>query len=230
MLFGLLNRVKYPPLTTLCRRVSEQSITKYILTTDGTSEFKRAQVLFMLVMLLSAKFINILKWDENGLWMGSRRYLRGTNLDVITAETIVWITFLMSLHWRADQKLNPEMFSRVGLGTIRIVNALAISTIKSETGFDFSARATESRRAYIRSEEDGIGLVEAFSSIVLRSVGCRSLADSPKTVGPMPPPELTPINLSVIAFYTTMPLGAYETFKNMLEVSPFHFPRDHFGD
>ena len=40
----------------------------------------------------------------------SREYLRNTNLDVIAAEAIVWITFLMAKLRKADRKKNAEMF------------------------------------------------------------------------------------------------------------------------
>jgi hypothetical protein len=67
-----------------------------VLDTDGVLG-KQAAILSSLAMAASGHFVTkTLPWDKGGWWEGSRRCLRGTNLDVITAEAIVWTTFVMA--------------------------------------------------------------------------------------------------------------------------------------
>jgi hypothetical protein len=146
---------------------------------------------------------------------------------VITAETIVWLEFLMGEFWKAERKKDREMYERIGYVTTAMAGRMALTMIKSETGFDFVARAIESRKLYIQSVKDGT-LSEAFASVVLRSVGCKSLADPVAPVRPphRTPPEWTPISLLVGIFFSTIPSGYYDTFKSILREHSELFPHD----
>src|SRR5262249_52481568 len=97
------------------------------------------------IMAAAGHFVEKLRWDRNRMWEGSRRYLRDTNLDVITAEAIAWIHFLMMRFWRAEQKKDHEMFERIGYGTSFTTSQLALSMIEKQTGYDFKARWIECR-------------------------------------------------------------------------------------
>jgi hypothetical protein len=181
-------------------------------------------------MAAAGHFVRDLRW-EKGMWEGSRRYLRDTNLDVITAEAIIWMHFLMGRFWEADQEKDHEMFERVGYGTTFTALQLALDMIKEQTGFDFKARGVESRKLYLKVTKDRSGtFFEAFASVVLRSVGCQSLAEPQRTIGPLPPPEWMPLSLNVSIFFSTMPQAFYETFKNFLREWSDRFPHDEDDD
>src|SRR5262249_15135539 len=161
--------------------------------------------LSLVIIAAAGHFVGGLRWDrQKGIWEGSRRYLRDTNLDVITAEAIVWIHFLMGRFWRADQKEDHEMFERAGYATLFTASRLFLDMIEEQTGFDFKARAIESRKFYQEGLKDGRVSYEQFATIVLRSIGCRSLAEPLKAAGALPPLEWTPLVLNVSIFFATM--------------------------
>ena len=56
-----------------------------------------------------------LQWDRQKGWEGSRRYLRDTNLKVMTAEVVVWITLLDGKVLAGEE--DREMVERIGYGT-----------------------------------------------------------------------------------------------------------------
>jgi hypothetical protein len=122
MIFGIFN-AKPPPLTAFCTKLSVPANLFRLADgmTTGTSSniHNRAVVLSLVMMAAAGNFVEGLRWDrQKGMWEGSRRYLRDTNSDVIAAEAIVWIQFLMGKLWKADQKNDPETFERVGYDTI----------------------------------------------------------------------------------------------------------------
>jgi hypothetical protein len=135
------------------------------------------------------------------------------------------------------------MFERIGYATFGNATALTLMIIKSVTGFDFKRRGIESRTLYFQALGETFGarppdtrsatlkdqsLVEAFASIVFRSIGCKSLAEPLQPSGPqyMLAPEFTPISLHVAIFFKTMPQAYYDTFKNMLREAPGHFDEE----
>jgi len=235
-MFGFTKTIS-SPLTKLCTRLDDNlvnGVTADRLLRDvqirGGSEHKRAAILSLLIMAASGHFVSkSLPWDKGGWWEGSRRYLRGTNLDVITAEASVWIAFLMFQFRRHE---NREMRERIGYVSFPRAAQMTLMTIKSETGIDFTAREIESRKLYFEALKDD-ALSEAFASVVFRSLGCKSLAEPLKPSGPqyMLAPEWTPISLHVGIFFKTIPQGYYDTFKNiMLHEASDHFPPDEGWD
>jgi hypothetical protein len=174
MIFGRFTKAKPPPLTAYCMQLSAfENLLKaanraMIDASSGTD--KRAIILFLIIMSAAGNFVEGLQQNEP-FYKEMRQYLRDTNSDVITAEAMVWITVLLGQLWRADQKKDREMFERVGYVTVSTAGRLALEMIKSTTGVDFTARAIESRKLYLQSVKDG-KLVEAFASVLFRSVGC----------------------------------------------------------
>jgi hypothetical protein len=221
------------PLTAYCMQLSAfENLLKAAnraMTDASSGTDKRTIVLFLIIMSAAGNFVEGIQRDEP-FYKEMREYLRDTNPDVITAEAVVWITFLLGQVWKADQKKDREMFERVGYVTFDTANRLALGMIKSKTGFDFTASAIESRKLYIQSVKDG-KLVEAFASVLFRSVGCRSLAEPLKIVA-WPPLDLVwmHINIAVSIFFSSMPLGYYDTFKNMLRERSDLFPHDEEDD
>jgi hypothetical protein len=181
MIFGIFGKTKPPPLTAFCIKLSvPENLLKLVdsMTKDTSSSIaKRAIVLSSLIMGGAGHFVEKLQWDREGILEGSQRYLRDTNLDVITAEAIVWIHFLMERFWLADQKKDHEMFERVGLGTFREAFELALCTIEKQTGCDFRARSIESRKLYLEAMKERGLCSEPFANTVLQSVGCRTAQD-----------------------------------------------------
>jgi hypothetical protein len=200
-----------------------------MITNNSTKVDNRAVVLSVLIMAAAGHFVEDLRSNKEQMYKDLRRFLRDTNLDVITAEAIIWIMFLMYRLWQTDKKKDPKIFERIGNLTFSTANRLALGMIKSQTSFDFTARAIESRKLYSQSMKDvaaaRLPLVESFASVVLRSVGCRTLAEPPKTIG-LPPLEWMPLNIVVSIFFSTMPFAYYDTFKNMLRDQSDLFPHD----
>ena len=101
-MFSIFGRTKQYPLTELCTKLStpanllNSANTMCADVSSGTD--KRAIVLALVIMAAAGNFVRDLRWDQKkGLWEGSRRYLRNTNLDVTTAEAIVWTYVLMEI-------------------------------------------------------------------------------------------------------------------------------------
>lgn len=234
MIFRLFTKTKSPPLTAFCMQFSSFEklfkVANGVLTDRSPGPDKRASMLALLIMATAGQFVGPIELNEKP-YKEVRQYLRDTNLDVITAETIIWITFLISQLWRADQQNDREMFKRVGDITVSTAGSLAIKRIKSETGFDFMLRAIESLRFYHQSVKDG-EITEAFVSVLFRSVGCRSLAEPLKSIT-ISPLDLVWSRFCIIVsdFCSTIPPASYETFKNILKERPdlFSYHDDNFG-
>jgi hypothetical protein len=224
-MFGFTKKIP-TPLTEFCTRLDANLIeAANLVMADGSPKVdKRVNILSLLIMAASGNFVSSLRWDKAGFWEGSRRYLRGTNLDVITAEASVWIAFLMGQCWK-NEKDRERLERMIGRLTFHMAARMALGFIRSSTGFDFTEVATERRKLYLQSLKYD-PLFESFASVVLRSVGRKSLAEplSPVSPPPQTAPEWTPISMNVGVFFSTMPLGYYDTFKNMLREAPGHFP------
>src|ERR1700680_405590 len=83
------------PLTDLCSKFSPAFIADFVERGDPSDELKRAKLLCYFVMYGAAHFVNgSLDPEKSGLWVGSQSLLADTN-KVLTAETIVWLCFLM---------------------------------------------------------------------------------------------------------------------------------------
>jgi hypothetical protein len=229
-IFGIFNKTKRrregvgrelaPPLTELCTRLSAPanllSLADSMTIDLSSSVDKRPIVLSLVVMAAAGHFVGRLRWDpQKGLWEGSERYLRDANLDVITAEAIVWIQFLMGRFWTADLTKHRENFERVGPGTFSTASKLALAVIKDETGFDFEAQCIQRRMLYLEAMKEGGVSFEPFATIVLRSIGRRSLAEPLRAIKSLPP--WTPLALNVSIFFSTAPQAFYETFQNLLK-------------
>ena len=226
-----MDDVKTPPLTTFCLKLSDPRslvpLADKMTLGSSTSLDKRAGVLTLFIMGAAGDFVSGLRWDQQeGMWEGSQRYLSDTNLDVITAEAIVWIHFLVGRLWLADKKNDPDMFERLGRGTTHTAFELALSWIEDHTGFNFKPRAIERRKLYLEALKDNTVSFEPFATMVLRSVGCQSFAEPLKTIGLLGPSEWTPLSMYVGIFYSTMVTGFYETFKNCLRQWSDRFPHD----
>jgi hypothetical protein len=230
MIFGNFRKAQ-PPLTAYCTKLAEPANLLNLadlMTTGGSAGIdKRAVVLSLVIMAAAGHFVGRLDWDpQRGMWDGSRRYLRDTNLDVITAESMMWIHFLLGEFWRGDREKDREMYERVGYATLSSGAQLALDMIEKQTGVDFKKRGIESRKLYLEAIKDRTGLFEPFATVVLRSIGRRSLAEPLNTIELLPPLEWTPLSLNVGIFFSTMPLAFYETFKNILREWPDRFPND----
>lgn len=185
----------------------------------------RAIVLSLVVMAAAGSLVKNLRSDRSKITKALRRYLRDTNLDVITAEAIIWIHFLMETLWKRDQVNDHEMFERIGRVTFFTAEQLLLYTIKEQTGFDFLAEATQSRKFYLDALKDHWVSYEPFATIVRRSVGRRSLAEQLKAIGPLEfPAECRPLAANLSAFMSTTPPAYYETFKCFLKERLDRFP------
>lgn len=105
------------PLTDLCSKVGMAAIEDLVQRLDPSDDLKRAKILCYFIMYGAADFVNgSLDPGKGGLWEGSRALLADTNKDVLTAETIVWLSFLMGRLWSAER--DYEMRERVGYLTL----------------------------------------------------------------------------------------------------------------
>lgn len=220
-----------PPLTAFCTKLADPKtlmgmVDQMTVKNSGNID-NRAIALSLTIMGAAGHLTSGLRWDEQPMWQGSGSYLRDTNSDAIAAESIVWVGFLMGRLWKADQSTEREMFERVGFVTVGMASRLANSMIESQTGVNFTEDAVDRRKFYFQTEKDSTRpMFEAFASVVMRSVGRRSAADPLRSIGPLSPPEWTPLSANIAIFFSTMPKGFYETFKRMLMAWPERFPED----
>jgi hypothetical protein len=212
-------------LTNGCLKLSvPENLSKMAdsMTARPSSVDARPIALSVVIMGAAGDFMKDLHWEKAGFWRESDYYLRSTNLDRITAEALVWITFLMSRFFSAEE--GYEVKQRLGYATVVEAHNLLMGIIEQETGFDFAKKADSSRKLYWETRASNFGH-EAFASVVLRSIGCKSF-ESPERSIQLPPPEWTPLSAYVTTFFATMPEAYYETFKNMLRAWPNRFPTD----
>ena len=231
MIFGIFHKAKPPPLTAFCTNLSDRTVLLKLadsMTAGGSSVIdNRAIVLSLVVMAAAGSFVKNLRSGRTEITKALRRYLRDTNLDVITAEAIIWIHFLMGNLWTRDQGNDHEMYKRIGRVTFFTAGQVLLFTIKEQTGFDFQAKATESRKFYLDALKDHWVSFEPFATIMSRSVGRRSLAEPLKTVSLLEfPAECPPLATNLRNFISTTPPAYYETFKNFLKENSRRFPQD----
>jgi len=225
MLRGLF-RPKTPltPLTDHCVKLSMPdtlSELAHSMPRPPSSIDARAVVLSMVIMAAAGDFMKELRWETTGEWRDSAYFLRSTNLDRITAETLVWLSFLMRQFWFADRTRDPKMFELIGLATVKVADERVIpGFIKDFTGVAFADR--RDRGTYYRRAMQTKTIHKAFTSVVLRSVGCRSLLSPEGRIVPQPP-EWTPLKAYVTTFFLTKPEAFYDTFKSMLLACPDRF-------
>jgi hypothetical protein len=211
------------PLTDLCSRVNLQVILDTVETDDPADPMKRAKVLSFLMMMGAAEIVRSLKWEKSKTWKGSSHFFRETNMDVITAEALIWISYLTAQLWKAER--DHEMLSRVGSLTFTHANELTLSIIEEATGVDFKDRAVESRKLYIATQVEGRDEVGAFAGRVIASVGCKSLAD-PLRLPSLPRLEDTVLCLGIYVFYASRRMTFYNMFTMLLRERSEPFPHD----
>jgi hypothetical protein len=120
------------PLTELCSKVGMAAIEDLVQTVDPSDELKRAKILCYFIMYGAADFVNdSLDAERNEIWEESH-LLADTNKDVLTAETITWLSFLMGRLWSAER--DYEIRERVGYLTLTQTNQLCLSFINETTG------------------------------------------------------------------------------------------------
>jgi hypothetical protein len=220
------------PLTAFCLKISTpEALFKFVegMTREPTKTDARAWVMTLVFMSAAGHLVKGLADPEDSEIAGDiEHYLCDTNLDVITAEAMVWISFLIGQLWRADQKNDHEMFERIGYVTISTANRFALDMIKELTEHDYTTSSTERRRFYFDMMKNRGDLHESFATILFLSVNRRSLEDPPRASNPTDyiAPEWLPIVLYVTTFFSTMPRAYYKTFKNMLCAWPDRFPHD----
>jgi hypothetical protein len=180
-------------------------------------------------MAAAGIFVGRLHWDRvKGVSEGSGQFFWDTNLDVITAEAIIWVGYIMQkLHQHEE---DDGIKTRIGDFTFADAHRIVLDRIKSETGVTFKNRAEQSRGVYREAQEDGVTLADAFATTVLRCVGCQSLYEPLKQAPrPMEVPMMDWMQLSVAnvtTFYTTIPMAYYKMFKTALIEAPDLFPPD----
>jgi len=218
MIFGVFRSAKpsKSSLTEFCKLLSDPTAllnTANSLIADRSNTLdKRVEVLNLIVMGGAG---NLVKDLDSGIGGDSSlRVLGDTNLDVITAEALVWVHFLIMGLWKNDPERNSEIFKRVNDSTFLVALKIALDAIESETGFDFREGAAERKNFYIDAIKDRTVSFEPFATIVYRSLGRQSLAEPLKSVDPLSfSQEWTVLSAQVAAFFSTMPLGCYESFK-----------------
>jgi hypothetical protein len=236
-------KAKLPALTEFCINLSDpERLIKFVhdmtAADDRTAQDNRAIVLMAVELAAAGHFVRNLRWDKQPMWEGSDSYLRNTNLDVITAEALVWIHYLIHELKRNDRKdrgmtrhiddediddmTNGRIHGRIVTQTFPFAADLTLGFIKSETGVDFTERSMERRKLYFKARDEKRPSCEVFASVVLQCVGCQSLSDPPKSIA-LPSLVEMPIFLNVSTFFSTKPIAFYETFKIILQAEPMLF-------
>ena len=99
----------------------------------------------------------------------------------LTAETVMWLCFLIGLFLKNDKDFDNRL-ETVGVLTFRDVNLLLISLISNITGVKFSDRALEIRILYLATDKARGRIHEVFANRLLACLVNKSLADSPTKV------------------------------------------------
>jgi hypothetical protein len=162
-------------LTDYCKQLSDPTalleIANSLAADRSITLDKRVEVLNLIVMGGAG---NLVKGLDSGMGEDSSlRVLGDTNLDVITAEALVWVNFLIMGLWMNDPEKNSEIFKRVDKRTFFVALKIALDAIESEMGFDFKETAAERERFYIDAIKDRTVSFEPFATIVYRSLGRR---------------------------------------------------------
>ena len=154
MIFGMFAKAKQPPLTAFCTKLSVRKNLIRVAGIEATKASsrtdKRAIVLSLTIMAAAGFFVERFRSDR-GVWKSSRRYLRDTNLDVITAEAIVWVHSLLGKLWLNDALKDHETIERIGALTFLVASKMALHMVKARTGFGFEKEATERRSSILKS-------------------------------------------------------------------------------
>src|SRR5262249_12197359 len=139
MFFGIFGGAKPPPLTAACKKVSDPTrllrVVNNMVVDRTLGVDKRALLLSYIVMGAACQLVE--KLDRGLNSDSSKRVLRDTNLDVITAEAIIWLHFLVYRFWETDQKKSPEIFERVDDTTFIETLKFVLQAIAQATDFDF---------------------------------------------------------------------------------------------
>jgi hypothetical protein len=230
---GLFPRTKASsiiPLTDFCIHLSNTALAGHLLpylrrvVVKAHPTEKRAVVLSILTLALAGHFVKDLRFNKEAMYRDVRGFFQDTNFDTITAEAIVWALWLFRMNWTGD----PDRFANASLDQIddhtfvvaaRYINLL----INREAGIDFEERAIESDKFYsqlIKAEPSRpLCLAEGFTSKLMQIAGNRTLGESYELANsPVTLSEASaPLNIVVMLFFTTMPSGSYETFKNIMK-------------
>jgi hypothetical protein len=223
-MFGF--RKKSPPLTAFCQKLTEQSMEHAIHAAPIADIDNRGKMLAMLIMYGAGSFAKSLHWEES-IWSNSKRFLAGTNMDLITAEAIIWTAYIVGGIWSKDK--DRKMMQRVGFATTGVSTQILQTAIKLKTGCDFSQDAISRRRFYREQAEQGSDLVSAFVSVILSRVGCKTFDESGSFSELTLRLEVTPITSIAASYFIHMPDSLYEMLKNMISDDPYAFPEDDLG-
>src|SRR5574337_1565440 len=94
------------PLSDLCAKCSQEFIADFIRTGDPEDENKREMLLCYLIMHGADRFINCdLNPEKSEFWANSPSIVTDSNKDVLMAETLMWLCFLMGRAWESDKKI-----------------------------------------------------------------------------------------------------------------------------
>jgi len=223
MLFGIFGRAKPPPLTAFCKRLTDANefpkVAKNRAVDRSVKVNKRDLLLSYLVMGAAGNLVVQLDRGLDG--DSSLRFLEGTNLDVVTAEAIIWNHALLMWLWKTERKKNPKMLEGVDDSIFIEALKMILETIAAETGFDFKEAAIEREKLYYEAINER-NVPESFAIVLAQSLGRQSLAEPRKRVDPLSvsPAKWVPVNLQLNAFFTAMPKAYYESFKNCLNEWP----------
>src|SRR5262249_47877502 len=132
---------------------------------------KRALLLSFIVMGAAGHLVAQLDrgLDGNSSW----RFLGNTNLDVVTAEAIIWNHALLMWLWKTEHNKNPKMLEGVDDSIFIEALKMILETIAAETGFDFKEAAIEREKLYYGAISER-SVPESFATILAQSLGRRS--------------------------------------------------------
>lgn len=213
------------PLFDLCSRLNIQVVLKSVDRLASESETKKATILSYLIMMAAAELVRDLILGEGEARENSPELFRNTNLDVITAEALVWVETVLFRMWGEHARRDDEVLYLVGHGTFPRSLDLIDVVIKAQTGVDFKHRSLEGRSRYIAAYREGmLTCVGTFAHRVMESVGSTSLADKPqRQEAPFLGLEVTMLGLPASAFYASMLPIYYKMFTDILRERPDEF-------
>jgi hypothetical protein len=139
-------RKKRPPspLSDLCGKCSQEFIAHFIQSGDPENNSNRVLLLSYLIMYGADHFITRdLNPEKSEIWFNHKSIVTDSNKDVLMAETIMWLCFLIGRLWTSDKEYEiRERWIRERWVTLTHTNKLLVSTISDLTKVDFHNRAS----------------------------------------------------------------------------------------
>jgi len=221
-MFGFRKKTKNPEFTEICIMLTEKNaIAKF--TADALSQNEepllcKVRAMQYLLMGASGHFIVDFHEQVEQLLPNAKKAVRGTNLDIIAIEAIIWLAFCSLKIWREDKESDPDAYKSIE-GKIFYYAALWATMMISKT-YEISAKNYLGYRweYYSNGFKEAEDHSTLFPSVIFRSIGKKTFEDTGALDNPMATLNLDWIKMYMCANGYTIDRSnvPYSIFKSMV--------------